>query len=195
MPLLTLSRLCTLPARQHRLVRTPPLRREFNFFSTRLYTAVVVDVGLNVLAINSYGRAMYSGFGRVDNLARMAFLDPAAERFYADWKHVATQIVANLRWGLVEFPADVRISAVVEEISIHSAAFAGLWATQEVRPRTSEDKVFNHPQLGQLRLHFEAPEITEAPDQQLFIYNCPEDGPAPDAVTLLGAFAATTASL
>lgn len=156
--------------------------------------AVVVDIALNVLAINSLGRAMYSGFGRVDNLARMVFLDPAAARFYADWQQVTTQIVANLRSGLIEFPADPRIFAVVEQLSVHSSGFAARWATQEVRPRTSGDKVFNHPQLGQLSLHFEALEITEAPDQRLFIYNSPENGPAPDAVTLLGALAATTAS-
>lgn len=155
--------------------------------------AVVVDVAQNVLAINSLGRAMYSGFGRVDNLARMVFLDPAAERFYADWPQVASHIVANLRSGLIDFPADPRISAVVDQISAHSSVFADLWATQEVRPRTSGDKLFNHPQLGPLHLHFEALEITAAPDQRLFIYNSPEDGSAPDAVTLLGALAATTA--
>jgi hypothetical protein len=157
--------------------------------------AVVVDVGLNVLAINSFGRSMYCGFGRVDNLARMVFLDPAAKRFYADWQQVAAQTAANLRSGLIMFPGDVRISTVVNEISDHSSAFVDLWAAHEVRPRTSEDKVFNHPRLGQLRLHFEALEITGAPDQRLFVYNSAESSPAPDAVTLLGSVTEMSASL
>ena len=157
--------------------------------------AVVVDVGLNVLAINSFGQAMYSGFGRVDNLARMVFLDPGAEHFYADWEQVATQIVANLRSGLIEFPEDNRVLAVVEEISEQSPAFARLWATHKVRPRTSEDKVFNHPQLGLLRLHFEAMEITDAPDQRLFVYCPAEGGLGPNAVTVLHTTAQTTTSV
>jgi hypothetical protein len=180
------------PARPNTSV-SPGIQR---LLDTALHVpAVVVDVGLNVLAINSFGHAMYSGFGRVDNLARMVFLDPAAEHFYVDWEQVATQIVANLRSGLIEFPDDDRVSAVVEDVSERSPVFAGLWATHEVRPRTSEDKVFNHPQLGLLCLHFEAMEIADAPDQRLFVYCPAESGRSPDAVTLLDSIAQTTASL
>ncbi|MDV3128412.1 helix-turn-helix transcriptional regulator [Mycobacterium sp. 21AC1] len=147
--------------------------------------ALVVDLGLNILAINSFGRAMYTGFDSIDNLARMVFLDPAAEHFYVHWQQVATQIVANLRSGLTHFPGDRRITDVVEEISVRSPAFAGLWATNKVGPRTSEDKLFNHPELGELRLHFDALEIADAPDQRIFVYCAPDGGPSADAVTAL----------
>ena len=156
--------------------------------------AFVVDLGLNILAINAAGRAMYSGFGGTDNLARMVFLDPAARDFYTDWHHVATQVVGNLRSGLTRFPNDDRVAEVVDEISPHSSVFAGLWATHDVRPRPSEDKVFHHPQVGELHLHFEALEVAGAPDQRLFVY-CPlENGPSPDAVALLESLTTATAS-
>ncbi|WP_304114500.1 helix-turn-helix domain-containing protein [Mycolicibacterium bacteremicum] len=156
--------------------------------------AVVVDVGLNILAINAVGRAMYSGFGDTDNLARMVFLDPAAREFYPQWHQVATQVVGNLRSGLTRFPNDDRVAEVVEEISAQSLVFAELWATHDVRPRTSEDKVFRHPQVGELRLHFEALEVAGAPDQRLFVYCPPENGPSPDAVTLLESLTTVTTS-
>ena len=147
--------------------------------------AYVVDIGMNILAINAPARAMYSAFGDTDNLARMVFCDPAAHDFYTHWHQVAAQVVGNLRSGLTRFPTDDRVAEVVEEISAHSAVFADLWATHHVRPRTSEDKVFRHPQAGELHLHFEALEVADAPDQRLFIY-CPvESGSHPDAVDQL----------
>jgi hypothetical protein len=124
----------------------------------------------------------------------MVFLDPAARDFYTDWRQVATQVVGNLRSGLTRSPSDDRVAEVVDEISARSSVFAELWATHHVRPRTSEDKVFRHPQAGELHLHFEALEVADAPDQRLFVY-CPlENGPSPDAVALLESLKTVTAS-
>lgn len=156
--------------------------------------AIVVDIGLDILKINAMAEAMYSGFSATDNLARMVFLDPAAEDFYTEWHQVATQVVGNLRAGLTRFPNDDRVAAVVDEISARSSVFAELWATHHVRPRTSEDKVFHHPRVGELHLHFEALEVADAPDQRLFVY-CPlENGSSPDAVALLRSLTAAAAS-
>ena len=156
--------------------------------------AYVVDIGMNILAINAPARAMYSAFGDTDNLARMVFCDPAAHDFYTHWHQVAAQVVGNLRSGLTRFPTDDRVAEVVEEISTHSSVFADLWATHHVRPRTSEDKVFRHPQAGELHLHFEALEVAGAPDQRLFIY-CPvEGGSHSDAVGQLAPLTAVAAS-
>jgi len=147
--------------------------------------AYAVDLGLDILAINATGRAMYSGFADTDNLARMVFLDPAARSFYPDWHHVATQVVGNLRWGLARFPGDDRVAETVDEISPQSSVFTELWATHHVRPRSGEDKLFHHPQLGELRLHFEALELADAPDQRLFVYCALDEEPFPNAVARL----------
>lgn len=134
--------------------------------------ALIVDPGLNILAMNFFATVLYSGFDQTDNLAHMVFLDAAARDFYVDWDEVATQVVGNLRAGLTAFPHDRRITDVAEEISSGSAVFASLWAAYTVRPRTSEDKTFRHPQLGVLHLHYESMEVADAPDQRLFVY-CP----------------------
>ncbi|ULN35335.1 helix-turn-helix transcriptional regulator [Mycolicibacterium smegmatis] len=134
--------------------------------------ALIVDPGLNILAMNPYATVLYDGFGQTDNLAHMVFLDPAGRDFYVDWDEVATQVVGNLRAGLTTFPDDRRITDVVDEISGCSAVFASLWDTYTVRPRTSEDKTFRHPELGVLHLHYESMEVADAPDQRLFVY-CP----------------------
>jgi hypothetical protein len=154
--------------------------------------AMVVDVALNILALNPLARAMYSGFADTDNIAHMVFLDPSAERFYVHWQQVATQTVANLRSGLTRFPGDGRIAEVVDTISAQNPMFADLWATHEVRPRTSEDKLFDHPDVGLLHLHFEALELAAAPDQRLFVYSSPRDGSTPDGVAVLESLAAAS---
>lgn len=155
--------------------------------------ALAVDLGLNILAINAAARVMYGGFAAIDNLARMVFLDPAARDFYPNWHHVATQTVGNLRWGLTRFPNDDRVAEVVDEVSPQSEVFTELWATHYVRPRSSEDKLFHHPQLGELHLHFEALELADAPDQRLFVYCALVGGPFPDAVALLDTLADSVA--
>jgi hypothetical protein len=57
--------------------------------------AFVCNGRLDLLATNQLARAFYcdlhTGRQRPANLARYAFLDPAARRFYADWERIADQ--------------------------------------------------------------------------------------------------------
>lgn len=132
--------------------------------------ASVIGPSLDVLATNPLARALYSPFERFDNIARMVFLDPAAPEFYADWEKVARSAVANLRSASTSYPAEMpRISRVVGELSIASSIFARLWAEHEVRTRTEEIKVFRHPQVGELHLHFEALWVPAAPGQRVYV--------------------------
>ncbi|KUL37513.1 XRE family transcriptional regulator [Streptomyces sp. NRRL F-4489] len=148
--------------------------------------AFVVGAAQDVLAANAMARALYGGFARYDNLLRMIFLDPFAREFYADWDHAARIAVGNLRASSSQFPRDERIERVVGELSVRSPAFTGLWARYEVRPRTHEDKRFRHPQVGEMRLHFEALAVTSAPGQHLSVYSAEPGSAGADALVLLG---------
>ena len=148
--------------------------------------AFVVGAGQDVLAANAMARELYRGFARYDNLLRMIFLDPFAREFYADWDHAARIAVGNLRASSSRFPQDERIERVIGQLSVRSRAFTGLWARYEVRPRTHEDKHFRHPQVGELRLHFEALAVTSAPGQHLSVYSAEPGSADADALVLLG---------
>ncbi|MCX5386003.1 helix-turn-helix transcriptional regulator [Streptomyces sp. NBC_00083] len=148
--------------------------------------AFVVGAAQDVLAANAMARELYRGFARYDNLLRMIFLDPFARDFYADWDQAARIAVGNLRASSSQFPRDERIQRVVGELSVHSPAFTGLWARYEVRPRTHEDKHFRHPQVGEVRLHFEALAVTSAPGQHLSVYSAAPGSASADALVLLG---------
>ena len=77
------------------------------------------------------------------------------------------------------------MTEVIGQMSRHSPAFATLWARYEVRPRTSEEKRLWHPQVGELRLHYQAFTVTGAPGQQLFVYSARPGSPSDDALRLL----------
>ncbi|MEV5708076.1 helix-turn-helix transcriptional regulator [Actinoallomurus sp. NPDC052274] len=147
--------------------------------------AFVVGAAQDVLAANAMARELYRGFVRYDNLLRMIFLDPFAREFYLDWDEAARIAVRNLRASSAQFPQDERIERVVGELSVRSPGFAGVWARYEVRPRTHEDKHFRHPQVGELRLHFEALAVTSAPGQHLSVYSAEPGSRSGDALTRL----------
>jgi transcriptional regulator with XRE-family HTH domain len=167
---------------------SPGLRVLLDHSLTR--PASVIGPALDVLATNSLARALYSPFTRMDNIARMVFLDPAARDFYVDWEKVARSAVANLRAGSTMFPAETRVSQVVGELCIASPTFARLWAEHEVRPRVEGDKLFRHPQVGELRLYFEAMWVSGAPGQRVYVYSPAPGSPSEDALHLLGRLAA-----
>ncbi|MFJ2407176.1 helix-turn-helix transcriptional regulator [Streptomyces xanthochromogenes] len=148
--------------------------------------AFVVGAAQDVLAANAMARELYRGFDRYDNLLRMIFLDPFARDFYGDWDQAARIAVGNLRASSSQFPQDERIERVVGELSVRSLAFTGLWARYEVRPRTHEDKHFRHPQVGELRLHFESLAVTSAPGQHVSFYSAEPGSATADALVLLG---------
>ncbi|TNC25423.1 helix-turn-helix domain-containing protein [Amycolatopsis alkalitolerans] len=155
--------------------------------------ATVLGPALDVLAANSLSTALYAGFARFDNLARMVFLDPAAVEFYLDWDSVARSTVASLRAASAPFHDDPRVSEVVGELTVRSPAFASYWARHEVRPRRAERKRFRHPLVGELEVHAQALSVTNAPGQQLFVYSAEPGSPSADGLTLLGRLSAEPA--
>ncbi|MGW7576494.1 helix-turn-helix transcriptional regulator [Streptomyces sp. NPDC054765] len=167
---------------------SPQLAQLMNHFMD--VPACVVSPALDILAANPMARQLYCGFAAMDNLQRMIFLDPAAREFYLDWDHAARGVVGNLRALSSPFPDDPRVTEVIGQMSRHSPAFATLWARYEVRPRTSEDKRLWHPQVGELRLHYQAFTVTGAPGQQLFVYSAQPGSPSADALSLLRSLAA-----
>lgn len=147
--------------------------------------ATVTGPALDVLAANPLARALYGGFARFDNLARIVFLDPAARYFYADWDRAARGVVSNLRAASAPFPDDPRVTTIVGELSVRSPAFVSYWARREVRPRTSEHKHLHHGQVGDLYLDYQSFAVCDAPGQQLFVYTAAHGSPSADALLLL----------
>jgi transcriptional regulator with XRE-family HTH domain len=152
--------------------------------------AYILGHALDILAANPLATALFSDFGRPDNLLRMTFLHPAGRDFYLDWDRAAQSTVATLRAAAGAEPDNPRLTELVGELSMKSPAFRSLWGRHDVRGKTHDAKGFRHTEVGDLQLHFEAFTINSAPGQQLVVYQADPGSPSADALALLGSLAA-----
>jgi transcriptional regulator with XRE-family HTH domain len=197
--LMDLARAATGGSTRHRPVK--PVRRELRPSIQRLLDSMVglpafVRNGrLDVLAINTMGRALYSlayeQSPRPVNLARFVFLDPRAHLLHPDWVASATTSVAILRTEAGRDPYDKGLTDLVGELSTRSVEFRDLWAAHDVRLHRFGTKHFRHPAVGDLNLTFDALELPGEPDLTLTAYSAEPGTVAADNLALLASSAAT----
>ena len=158
--------------------------------------AFVRDQRQNLLATNALGRAFYSPVigdgGRVPNLARFQFLDPAARGFYPDWDLFAQMCVGIMRAEAGRDPHDRVLQDLVGELSTHSETFRRLWGAHDVRTHGSGTKRFTHPIVGQVSLAYEELAITADPGQVLMIYTAEPGSPSAERLRLLASWSAAS---
>lgn len=164
---------------------TPALGQLLDSWSA--HPAFVIDPAHDVLAANALARAVYAPFGRFDNLVRMMFADPAAERFHADWARAADATVASLRAATAEFGGDPRLQDVIATMRGTSAAFDERWSAQRVLRKTVTAKRFVHDAVGRLEFDAHTFAVQGSPGLQLVVYSCPPGSATAQALTLLSA--------
>ena len=157
--------------------------------------AFVRDPRQNLLATNELGRAFYSPVigdgGRVPNLARFQFLDPAAREFYPDWERFAEMCVGVMRAEAGRDPHDPAMQDLVGELSTRSETFRRLWAAHDVRTHGAGTKRFHHPVVGELTLAYEELALTAEPGHVMLIYTAEPGSPSAERLRLLASWAAT----
>jgi transcriptional regulator with XRE-family HTH domain len=156
--------------------------------------AFVRDSRHDLLATNDLGRAFFSPVigdgGRVPNLARFQFLDPAAREFYPDWDKFADMCVAVMRAEAGRDPHDKGLQDLVGELSLRSDVFRTLWAAHNVRTHGSGTKRFHHPIVGELVLAYEELAVTAEPGNVMLIYSAEPGSPSAERLKLLASWAA-----
>jgi transcriptional regulator with XRE-family HTH domain len=157
--------------------------------------AFVRDQHQNLLGINALGRAFYSPVigegGRVPNLARFQFLDPAAKDFYPDWERFAEMCVGSMRVEAGRDPHDTVLQDLVGELSTCSEAFRRLWGAHDVRTHGSGTKHFRHPVVGELTLAYEELAITAEPGRAVIVYTAQPGSTSAERLRLLASWAAS----
>jgi transcriptional regulator with XRE-family HTH domain len=158
--------------------------------------AFVRDPQQNLLATNTLGRAFYAPVigdgGRLPNLARFQFLDPASRDFYPDWDRFAEMCVGVMRTEAGRDPHDRALQDLVGELSTRSEDFRRLWADHNVRTHGAGTKRFHHPIVGGITLAYEELAITAEPGLVLLVYTAEPGSPSAERLRLLASWAATT---
>ncbi|WP_242894601.1 helix-turn-helix domain-containing protein [Actinomadura litoris] len=148
----------------------------------------------DVLAANPEALALYAGLAdwpeKRRNTVRYVFLHPAARRLLADWDRSAAGCVANLRGVAAADPDAPDLAALVDELDGRSPEFAALWRRYDVRHRRGEEKVFRHPEVGELTLQVESLRLTGT-GQRVTVYQAWPGTPSHDALALLSMAAGT----
>jgi transcriptional regulator with XRE-family HTH domain len=149
------------------------------------------------LGANQLGRALYAplfdSHEQPPNSARFAFLDSAAQDFYVDWDRVASDLVAHLRSEAGRNPFDRGLTELVGELSTRSDEFRKRWAAHNVRFHRTGTKRVHHPVVGELELNYETLELAADSELVINVYTAEPGSATEDALSLLGAWAATLA--
>ncbi|NIZ90208.1 helix-turn-helix transcriptional regulator [Kineococcus rubinsiae] len=162
---------------------------------------IVNNARLETVAANDLGRALFDPVwasptrspGQPVSHARFTFLDPGAPAFWTDWEQAADDAVAQLRTEAGRDPGDRALTGLVGELSTRSGPFRQRWAAHDVRLHRTGTKHVDHPVVGRLGLDFEALELPADPGLLMITFTAPAGSPTADAVSLLGAWAASRA--
>jgi transcriptional regulator with XRE-family HTH domain len=163
--------------------------------------AFVRNGRMDILAINTLGRALYSPMFADDrrpaNIARYQFLDPSAHDYFPDWDSAANVTAALLRAEAGRDPHNKDLRQLVGELSTLSDEFRDRWAAHNVRIHHAGNKQFNHPEVGLLDLVYHSLDLAADDDWvvDLTIYTAEPGTPAEDRLKLLASWAATNDSL
>ncbi|MFI5906097.1 helix-turn-helix transcriptional regulator [Dactylosporangium sp. NPDC051541] len=173
----------------------PPIQRILDSMTTT--PALVYSGRLDILGANALGRALFAPLYadplRPVNMARFAFLDPAARTFWRDWPTIADDNANALRVEVGRNPCecDTDLTALIGDLSTRSEDFRTRWARHDVHLHTTGVKRIHHPVVGDLELPYEATPLAADPGQTLLMYTAEPDTPSADALRLLSSWAAS----
>ncbi|MFI0724305.1 helix-turn-helix transcriptional regulator [Streptomyces sp. NPDC021224] len=156
--------------------------------------AYVMNNRLDVLAANALGRALYTQLYADPvcgaNVARFAFLSPAAREFYPEWERMARFAVGALRVEAGRNPYDRELSHLIGELSTRSDAFRVLWGSHDVHVFRDSTKRLRHPLVGELELDQETMSLPDDSGLSVVVYSAPPGTAAEEALRRLAGHSA-----
>ncbi|ONH22026.1 helix-turn-helix transcriptional regulator [Pseudofrankia asymbiotica] len=155
--------------------------------------AVVFNPQQDLIAANLMGRALFAPHFEAErpNLARFIFLDPRARNYYVNWLLARGMTAAMLRLESGRNPLNNDLTALIGELSTLSPQFRTDWAEQDVHEHRTGQKVYRHPEVGELEVTFDVFELPGEPGLSICTYSVEEGSPSADKFALLASWAAT----
>jgi transcriptional regulator with XRE-family HTH domain len=156
--------------------------------------AMVLGRRMDILAWNPLAAALFTDFSKIPekqrNYVRMVFTDPAMRRLYDDWETIACTAVAILRMeAAAQYPDDLRLSALVGELSVQDPDFRRWWAAHHVAINRAGTKTLHHPVVGEIILDWDTLTCAADPDQHLVIFTAEPGTPSHQALRFLASWA------
>jgi hypothetical protein len=155
--------------------------------------AVVYNAQQDLIASNLMGRALFCQHFEAErpNLARFIFLDPRARDYYADWPLACSLTAAMLRFEAGRDPLNRDLTAFIGELSMLSPQFRKDWADQDVHEHRTGQKVYRHPEVGEIEITYDVFEMPGEPGLSIGTYSVEEGSESAGRFALLASWAAT----
>ncbi|QNJ90486.1 helix-turn-helix domain-containing protein [Mycolicibacterium fluoranthenivorans] len=149
--------------------------------------AFVAGRYLDCLASNALAQRLSPNFAPGHNLMRQLFTDPAERELHVDWDDATAGVVGGLRQGAGGEAIDLRLQALVGELSASSERFRALWARADIGYRRAGTSHLRHPRVGELHLRRNRFGIPDSGGQHLQTYHAlPGTDTARKLATLAG---------
>jgi transcriptional regulator with XRE-family HTH domain len=168
---------------------SPSVRRLLNSWPGN--PAFVQGRFLDVLAANPLMTALSPMYTPGRNILRAAFLDSAVSDLFCDPEVRLENVVSALRASAGPDVDDPQLTELIGELSLKSADFRRLWARHDVKPHIGTGvHQMQHPQVGELELHYDKFHLAGADRQMLTVYQAQPGSRSEQALTLLATIAA-----
>jgi transcriptional regulator with XRE-family HTH domain len=155
--------------------------------------AIVQNGRADIVAMNSLGRALYSGLIASSatslNHARYIHLDPMSQDFYLEWDEIASNSAAMLHVAAAKDPLDADLSNLIGELATQSADFRVRWAARDVHEHQAGVKHVHHELVGDMELTYETLALPGHPGLMMYVNAAEPGSPSADALRLLAAWA------
>lgn len=160
------------PRTKHTGVATVP--NEFLVEVMRSWTlgpAYIVNHRTDVLARNQPAQDIAGLFEISDNILRMLFLDPAAQRIWLNWEVFARFFVGGIRTMIGPLiDDDPSAAALIAEIRAGSDAFAVLWDSHQIGGHDHIEKSIRRSDRDEVTLDFELLMAIDDPSQFVVLH-------------------------
>jgi len=143
----------------------------------------------DILAANSMATALSPRLSVGGNQLLDLFLDPAERALHLYWDGTTKCYVSSLRQSVGTDTDDQRFIELIGELSVASPRFRQLWNRHDVSTQRASAVPFDHPQVGEVRLHRERLAISGTDGISLVIYHPEPGSAAAEKLALLGSSA------
>jgi transcriptional regulator with XRE-family HTH domain len=193
-----LAHLLSLVADDLRRTRRRPHRETapastVELLSTLPHPAFVEGRYFDILATNAMATALSPRLSVGGNQLLDLFLDPAERALHLDWDGTTKCYVASLRQTVGTDTDDQRFIELIGELSVASPRFRTLWHRHDVSTQRGTSVPFDHPQVGEIRLHRERLAISGTDGITIVIYHAEAGSSDAEKLALLGSSAFTPA--
>ncbi len=156
--------------------------------------AVAPDWG--IAGWNKAYQSLYSRIAVVDagerNLLWLVFTDPALRQMLPDWDITSRNFVAEFRAEAGPRLGSAAHTALVHKLAEASTEFARIWAERVVLNFSSRQRIFLHPEVGELVFEQHRLVPSDAPDLHFVMYVPTAGTPTQERLAQLGGSAGPT---